>query len=231
MYRFEAVFVTILVCSVRAIPRQAPTSVVTYKYETVFKTLPITTFTQPTLPSIQEYDSNVTTQNISIICEAYCSNYSRATTSSTVYAALPSSATPSSPSPPDNTASRSPGYIEIVNKWRTKLKLVELEQDSTLEANALKTCVDGDGQMIHELNPESLGQILAPGQPDEFERVFVGGWLCEKPDLPGLDGVCSTASVGWAYHGQTGHADILTSFSYSRIGCGNAKGIWGCDLA
>jgi hypothetical protein len=87
--------------------------------------------------------------------------------------------------------------------------------------------------MKHKLNPGTYGQVLAPGKPDmeSFLSVFVGGWLCEIPTLPGLDGVCSTMSKGWSYEGQTGHAEILTSDNYSKIGCKNYEGIWCCDLA
>lgn len=129
-------------------------------------------------------------------------------------------------------AGSSPPYMDIVSKWRAKLGLTALAEDATLVANAQKTVDDGNGQMAHELNPGTYGQVLAPGAPDEFENVFVGGWLCEMPTLTGLDGVCDTAlGQGWDYDGQTGHAEILTSPSYSRIGCANAVGIWGCDLA
>lgn len=146
----------------------------------------------------------------------------------------PSTPAPSpSPSPapaPSSAPSTGGGYIDIANQWRVKLGLPAFEQDATLQANALKTCDDGNGEMVHELNPGTFGQTLAPGQPDEFEKVFVGGWLCERPDLPGLDGICDTMSSGWAYNGQTGHADIITG-DYTKIGCANAKGIWGCDYA
>ena len=81
--------------------------------------------------------------------------------------------------------------MDVVAKWRSKLGLKALEYSSDLESNALKTVTDGAGVMKHELNPGTLGQVLAPGQPDKFEYVFVGGWLCEIPTLPGLDGVCS----------------------------------------
>lgn len=122
-------------------------------------------------------------------------------------------------------------YIGTVNVWRAQLGLSDLTQSDILQSNALKTVQDGNGQMVHELHSGSFAQVLAPGSADEFEKVFVGGWLCERPDLPGLDGVCTTMSQGWAYDGQTGHADILTSDSYSQIGCAQAVGIWGCDLA
>ncbi|KAF2443291.1 hypothetical protein P171DRAFT_331056, partial [Karstenula rhodostoma CBS 690.94] len=110
------------------------------------------------------------------------------------------------------------------------LGLPAYKLDETLQKNALKTCDDGNGEMEHELNPGTFGQTLAPGQPDEFERVFVGGWLCEKSSLAGLEGVCDTMSPGWNYRGQTGHADIITG-DYTKIGCANANGIWGCDYA
>merc|ERR1712029_898799 len=97
--------------------------------------------------------------------------------------------------------------------------------------NALKTVQNSDGSMVHELNPGTMAQVLAPGTSSDFENVFVGGWLCEIPTLPGLDGVCSTMSAGWSYNGETGHAKILTATSYSKIGCALYAGIWACDLA
>lgn len=138
--------------------------------------------------------------------------------------ALPPSSTPSQPSD-------SVDYMTVVNKWRNNLSLSQLTQSSTLESNALKTVDDSRGQMIHQLNPGSFAQVLAPGNADNFENVFVGGWLCERPDLSGLNGICTTMSAGWAYNGQTGHADILVSPNYNNIGCALAYGIWACDLS
>ena len=125
------------------------------------------------------------------------------------------------------------GYMDIVSEWRAKMGMKELECDPMLEKNAQKVVEDGNGVMRHELNDGTMGQVLAPGDPDmkSFLHVFVGGWLCEIPSLPGLDGVCSTMSDGWSYEGQTGHAEILTSDAYTKIGCRNHKGIWCCDLA
>ena len=136
---------------------------------------------------------------------------------------------PSATTPRDIAAT---GYMAVVDKWRQQLGLTKLTFDSKLEANALKTVKDGNGQMKHELNPGTFAQVLAPGgtSDSDFENCFVGGWLCERPDLPGLNGICDTAGKGWI-HTSTGHADILTSPSYSKIGCANAVGIWGCDLA
>lgn len=131
------------------------------------------------------------------------------------------------PAPPADTGS---GYMATVNEWRQKLGLPNLEYSKTLEDNAANTCDEGNGEMKHKLNPGTMGQVLAPGSMEKFEHVFVGGWLCEIPSLPGLDGVCAEQSKGWTYEGQTGHAKILTSPDYKKIGCACVKGIVGCDL-
>lgn len=128
-------------------------------------------------------------------------------------------------------AATNSGYQGIVDTWRSKLGLKALTNSAKLEANALDTVVSSNGQMVHKLNPGTYGQVLAPGSESDFEHVFVGGWLCEIPTLPGLDGVCATQSDGWTYEGQTGHAEILTSGSYSEIGCALHAGIWCCDVA
>lgn len=150
-------------------------------------------------------------------------------------APAPSAPAPSAPAPsssaPATGSGSTDGYMGVVAEWRSKMGMSALTEDSTLAANALKTAADGNGEMVHQLNPGSMAQVLAPGDAGDFEKVFVGGWLCEIPSLPGLDGVCETMSQGWAYAGQTGHAEILSSTSYSKIGCGNAGGIWSCDLA
>lgn len=124
------------------------------------------------------------------------------------------------------------GYMAVVNKWRSAGGLKALTQSSKLEGNALKTAQDGNGKMVHELNSGSMAQVLAPGSASDFEKVYVGGWLCEVPSLAGLNGICNTMDAGWDHsNGETGHADILTSKSYSNIGCALANGIWACDLS
>jgi hypothetical protein len=123
------------------------------------------------------------------------------------------------------------GYMEIVNKWRAKLDMEALVHDPELETNAMDTVVAGNGAATHKLNPGTFGQVIAPGKPDTFEHVLVGGWLCETPDLPGLGDACARQSVGWVYNGQTGHAEILTSEDYTRIGCALYASVWCCDLA
>ncbi|KZM28810.1 uncharacterized protein EKO05_0008547 [Ascochyta rabiei] len=142
-------------------------------------------------------------------------------------APAPAAPTPAAPAP----AAPASGYQAIVDTWRAKMGLKPLTNDDKLQSNAKDCVVSSNGQMVHKLNPGSYGQVLAPGNADDFEHVFVGGWLCEIPTLPGLDGICSTQSDGWAYEGQTGHAEILTSDNYSKIGCALYAGIWACDLA
>lgn len=146
--------------------------------------------------------------------------------------AAPAPAPSSSASPPSTGSSGGSDYMSIVNKWRAAGGLSDLTEDSTLQGNALKTATDGHGQMKHELNPGSMAQVLAPGSMSNFESIYVGGWLCEIPSLPGLDGICSSMDKGWDHsNGETGHADILTSKSYSKIGCSVSDGIVACDLA
>lgn len=132
-----------------------------------------------------------------------------------------------SPAPAPSTG----GYMDVVAEWRSKLGLSKLEFSAELESNALNVVIEGNGVMKHKLNKGTYGQVLAPGDADKFEYVFVGGWLCEMANLPGLGDACKEFSKGWDYQGQVGHAEILTSPNYSKIGCSNSKGIWCCDLA
>lgn len=125
-------------------------------------------------------------------------------------------------------------YMSVVSQWRSAGGLPPLTQDSTLEANAQKTSTDSTNGLEHELNPGTMAQVLAPGTVSNFESVYVGGWLCEIPTLPGLNGICATAAQGWDHSdGETGHAQILTSTSYTKIGCAIASNtnVWACDLA
>jgi len=135
------------------------------------------------------------------------------------------------PAPAEETvpADRKNEYNLIFHYRSDVLKLPALHYDAKLADNALRTVKESNGQMVHKLFPGSFGQVLAPADKDAFESAFVGGWLCEKPDLPGLNGICKKYP-GWT-HVSTGHVDILTSKSYSKIGCGWNAGIWGCDLA
>lgn len=151
----------------------------------------------------------------------------------TVEAKKPSPQPSPTPAPPSKVAPApsGTGYMAVVDEWRGKLGLALLERDQKLESNAKDTVVSSNGAMVHKLNPGSFGQVLAPGNEKDFEHVFVGGWLCELPNMAGLEGVCEKQSQGWTYNGQTGHAEILTNKSYKKIGCALHAGIWCCDVA
>jgi hypothetical protein len=122
-------------------------------------------------------------------------------------------------------------YHAVISKWRSRMGLSGLAISTKLEGNAMDTVVSGNGRMVHKLLPGSYGQVLAPGNANNFETVYVGGWLCEIPTLSGLHDVCSTLSQGWAYGGQIGHAEILASEEYTKIGCALFAGVWCCDLS
>ena len=132
----------------------------------------------------------------------------------------------------EGSAGTSSGYMETVDDWMAKLGIRGLKADLQLAANAQNTSSSSGGALNHNLNTGSMAQVMAPGNEADFESVFVGGWLCELPSLPGLgSAVCSEMGKGYDHAGQTGHAEILTSPTYASIGCGLAQGIWMCDLA
>lgn len=135
------------------------------------------------------------------------------------------------PTPAPAPAPSNSGYMGVVDTWRSNLGMAALTHDSLLESNALKTVQASNGKMEHMLLDGTSAQVLAPGSADDFEHVFVGGWLCEISTLPGLNGVCAQQSNGWEYMGQTGHAEILTNPDYKKIGCALHAGIWCCDLS
>lgn len=201
-------------------------------YETVVHTVYYTEgAAKPTSTSV--YQAPVVT---TVVYEQYSA--APAPTSTIVYEQYSEAPAPTSTQAPATSTSAAPapsstasGYQAVVDTWRAKMGMKALAHDEQLQSNAMNTVVSSNGQMVHKLNPGTYGQVLAPGNADDFEHVFVGGWLCEIPTLPGLDGICATQSDGWAYEGQTGHAEILTSDSYSKIGCALYAGIWCCDLA
>ncbi|CAI6290118.1 unnamed protein product [Periconia digitata] len=120
--------------------------------------------------------------------------------------------------------------LPIINYWRVRVGSHPLQWSGKLEGNVRDTVNSAHGSLTHKLNPGTLAQVLAPGVEWWFENVWVGGWMCEQPNMSGMGDACRTWSKGWVYNGQTAHAQIVTSNAYSHIGCAFAGGIWGCDL-
>ena len=122
-------------------------------------------------------------------------------------------------------------WLSISDTWRAKTGHPVFQLDAGLVANAQDTADSSGGTLQHKLNPGTSAQVMAPGDADNFESVYVGGWLCELPNTAGLADICTTAAVGWDHQGQTGHAEVLLSERYTKIGCALGMGIWVCDLA
>ena len=147
--------------------------------------------------------------------------------------------------------------LTTINKWRKVYKLPLLRWNHQLELNALKTGTDGAGQyQNHELNPGTMAQVITPGMNAKyggnlggdtpFELSYVA-WLCESSSDPELksDGKDQCQLVSDNLHmsyDDKGHYDILTSTSYTHIGCAFAdnpdlgndtpyQGLWVCDLS
>ncbi len=147
--------------------------------------------------------------------------------------ALAAPATAASIPAPALRASAGEDYMDVVTKWRVQLGVPPLAESATLVRNAQKTVIDANGQMVHEMNPGTMAQVLAGGAQEDFEHAFVGGWLCEIPTMPGLNGVCDTElGQGYIHDGsEIRHAQIVSSTKYTQIGCAWAMDVWGCDFA
>ncbi|MDI1485245.1 MAG: hypothetical protein OHK93_000382 [Ramalina farinacea] len=167
-----------------------------------------------------------------------------ATTTTPVPSVTPSVTPVSSPATSSGGDSGN-AMLDSFNKMRAQWNpaLKPYTWDATLAANAAKTVKDDGGSvMTHELNPGSNAQCIAEGSDGNgadgrtgFEQA-AAMWMCEKP-AGSLD--CGSAKNS---NGDTGHADIISSGSYSTVGCayqasttgGTAtgdgqKGLWACD--
>ena len=151
---------------------------------------------------------------------------------------------------------------EVVNKWRDAYGLGKLTWDEQLATNAYNNGKANNGDTNgwdHELFPGSEGQVMAGGwskttkdigQWTPFELTYLSGWLCEVPSDAALAGVCDETLklAPYNHDGQTGHHELLTKPSFTRVGCafypkggseatsmtewdGQDSGIWTCDLA
>lgn len=114
-------------------------------------------------------------------------------------------AAPSTPAAAPVTAGGGGDWLDIANKWRVAGGKPAFVESATLVANAQDTAASSGGQLVHQLNPGTFAQVLAPGDASNFESVYLGGWLCELPNSPGLNGACASASGGWNHEGQTGY--------------------------
>ncbi|PFH57416.1 hypothetical protein XA68_15112 [Ophiocordyceps unilateralis] len=128
-------------------------------------------------------------------------------------------------------------YLSIVNHWRSVIGIKQnMTVSTSLEANALAACRQSSSSNLQHTQDPGEGQVLAPGPEKSFEYVFVGGWLCEMPSLPGISQACDVVRRGvpgetpWLLTTETGHARLLSDPSFTKIGCANANNVWGCNL-
>lgn len=123
---------------------------------------------------------------------------------------------------------RADATLDTFNKYRAIMNVPALSHSDVLQANVQKTLDDHPGQMVHELNPGTLAQVLAQGDCADFESALKYGWICEIPSLL-PPGSCDGST--YDYGGQTEHAEIVSSTDYTQVACACEQGIWGCDLA
>lgn len=179
----------------------------------------------------------------------------------------PKTTTPAPPppasTPVSESASKSDGsplsdgksLLQTANYWRDQYGLPHFTWDAQLEKNALKTGTDGRGQnQVHQLNPGTMAQVITPGMVVKYGGDLGGdtpfelsycAWLCEVPSntlkADGKDQCSLVEKNLHMYYSDTGHYDILTSKSYTKIGCAFAdnpdtdnntpyQGLWVCDL-
>ncbi|KAK4691456.1 hypothetical protein P7C71_g5547, partial [Lecanoromycetidae sp. Uapishka_2] len=141
--------------------------------------------------------------------------------------------------------------LTTANFFRKLQGYNELTYDDTLQGNSVKTGQDNGGnKMKHELNPGSSAQCIAEsenlsqsaGDLTQFDLIWLG-WLCEIPAAD-LGDMCtimnSTTNMHIEYYyGDPGHANILRTASYTKLGCSyqvptlpqTYAALWTCDFA
>ncbi|KAL6716256.1 hypothetical protein ACLMJK_005822 [Lecanora helva] len=144
-----------------------------------------------------------------------------------------------SPKSPLSGGAGSKDVLSQANYWRQKwLGLPPFTWSSTLADNAYKTATTatyyttengkqvphnegGATVMGHELYPGSHGQCIIEGDDTAikngltpFDRAWLG-WICEEPN----NNIPCDQIGNIKYNGDTGHAEIIKSSSYSQIGC------------
>jgi hypothetical protein len=169
------------------------------------------------------------------------------------------SASPSASSYPSSPSDGSPlsGGVSVLstcNKFRDMYNLKGFKWSTQLASNAGKTGRLNNGVTEnHSLFEGSFAQVITPGLNSDISGVNLQGftpfemaylsWMCEVSSDSQISKMCPNmqSSMHMEYS-ETGHYDILTSASYSSIGCTfthnpNAasnspyQGLWICDFA
>lgn len=161
----------------------------------------------------------------------------------------PAPAPAPSPAPANDGAPTSGGksILDSANYFRKLQGYPPFTYSSQLEANSAKTNKDdGGNSMTHELNDGSYAQCIAEGndsttsgQWSPFDLIYLG-WLCEIPDSNLDCAAMETATHMLVNTGDPGHAQILRTEGYTKMGCNyivatekqpNYEGLWTCDFA
>lgn len=164
----------------------------------------------------------------------------------------PSSTSAPTPAPSSSNdgapTSGGKSMLASANHFRALQGYPPFEWSSTLEGNAAKTNRDdGGNQMTHELNSGSFGQCIAQGSDttasgsySPFDLIYLG-WLCEIPSADLGDGcaIMKAATNMQVNTADPGHANILRTAGYTKIGCNyiaatepqGYAGLWTCDFA
>ena len=147
--------------------------------------------------------------------------------------------TPSVTEVPSNRGE--PDYMAIINKWLRYLDIRTLKYDPMLAQNAFQCSNISGGIINHTRYPGSKGQVMAGGGKEDFENVYVYGWLAEKKALFPLDmDWDENQTPKWDHGNQTLHAELLadqatnpdgTTIEFTKTGCGWAWNVWTCHLA
>ena len=151
-------------------------------------------------------------------------------------APAPKPAPAPSPNPSPSSGGSGPtvggqNVLDVANKWRSKQNLGTFAWDDGLEtASANTNIANGANSMVHRNVGPGQGQVIAQGSSTLTGTSSQGelgpidllylGWICELsgeiPDFPCSDAIAATHMNS---EGQTDHATILMTPTYTKIGC------------
>ena len=144
------------------------------------------------------------------------------------------------PAPSPNPAPSSGGsgptvggqnVLDVANKWRAKQNLGTFAWDDGLESASTNTnTANGANSMTHRNVGAGQGQVIAQGSSTLTGTSSEGelgpidllylGWVCELSDqIPSFPCSDATAATHMNTEGQTDHATILMTPSFTKIGC------------